>query len=114
MNQEEQYSFSPLDSYQWIKKEAFAYIKSQQWIDEALFEEFSNAFEDCFKHSLQKVSHLIENELDEGNVQFAVLVVALYEAFVKIGKEEDVALSMRFRLVLCGDVGAPRHVLLKR
>ena len=90
MNQEEQYSFSPLDSYQWIKKEAFAYIKSQQWIDEALFEEFSNAFEDYFKHSL-KVSHLIENELDEGNVQFAVLVVALYEAFVKIGKEEKEA-----------------------
>lgn len=91
MNQEEQYSFSPLDSYQWIKKEAFAYIKAQQWIDEALFEEFSNAFEDYFKHSLQKVSHLIENELDEGNVQFAVLVVALYEAFVKIGKEEKEA-----------------------
>ena len=90
MNQDEQYSFSPLDSYQWIKKEAFAYIKSQQWIDEALFEEFSNAFEDYFKHSL-KVSHLIENELDEGNVQFAVLVVALYEAFVKIGKEEKEA-----------------------
>lgn len=90
MNQEEQYSFSPLDSYQWIKKEAFAYIKAQQWIDEALFEEFSNAFEDYFKHSL-KVSHLIENELDEGNVQFAVLVVALYEAFVKIGKEEKEA-----------------------
>ena len=91
MNQEEQYSFSPLDSYQWIKKEAFAYIKAQQWIDEALFEEFSNAFEDYFKHSLQKVSHLIENELDEGNVQFAVLVVALYEVFVKIGKEEKEA-----------------------
>ena len=50
MNQEEQYSFSPLDSYQWIKKEAFAYIKAQQWIDEALFEDFSNAFEDYFKH----------------------------------------------------------------
>ena len=91
MNQEEQYSFSPLDSYQWIKKEAFAYIKAQQWIDEALFEDFLNAFEDYFKHSLQKVSHLIENELDEGNVQFAVLVVALYEAFVKIGKEEKEA-----------------------
>ena len=90
MNQEEQYSFSPLDSYQWIKKEAFAYIKSQQWIDEALFEDFSNAFEDYFKHSL-KVSHLIEKELDEGNVQFAVLVVALYEAFVKIGKEDKEA-----------------------
>ena len=56
-----------------------------------LFEDFSNAFEDYFKHSLQKVSHLIENELDEGNVQFAVLVVALYEAFVKIGKEEKEA-----------------------
>jgi len=56
-----------------------------------LFEEFSNAFEDYFKHLLQKVSHLIENELDEGNVQFAVLVVALYEAFVKIGKEEKEA-----------------------
>ena len=55
-----------------------------------MFEEFSNAFEDYFKHSL-KVSHLIENELDEGNVQFAVLVVALYEAFVKIGKEEKEA-----------------------
>ena len=48
MNQEEQYSFSPLDSYQWIKKEAFAYIKAQQWIDEALFEDFLNAFEDYF------------------------------------------------------------------
>jgi len=93
MNQEEQYSFSPLDSYQWIKKEAFAYIKAQQWIDEALFEDFLNAFEDYFKHSLQKVSHLIKNELDEGNVQFAVLVVALYEAFVKIGKYVCLAIN---------------------
>ena len=97
MNQEEQYSFSPLDSYQWIKKEAFAYIKAQQWIDEALFEDFLNAFEDYFKHSLQKVSHLIENELDEGNVQFAVLVVALYEAlfsfpaFIQKVKQKDLA-----------------------
>ena len=52
-----------------------------------MFEDFLNTFEDYFKHSLQKVSHLIKNELDEGNVQFAVLVVALYEAFVKIGKD---------------------------
>ena len=56
-----------------------------------MFEDFSNAFEDSFKHSLQKASHLIKNELDEGNVQFAVLVVALYEAFVKIDKEEKEA-----------------------
>lgn len=56
-----------------------------------MFEDFLNAFEDYFEHSLQKVSHLIENELDEGNVQFAVLVVALYEAFLKIGKEEKEA-----------------------
>ena len=59
---------------------------------------FQNAFEDYFKHSLQKVSHLIENELDEGNVQFAVLVVALYEAFVKIGKDAKEAFKI---CVLC-------------
>ncbi|GJH40385.1 hypothetical protein RCZ04_09350 [Capnocytophaga sp. HP1101] len=88
MNQEEQYSFSPLDSYQWVKKEAFAYIESQQWIEEVQFKDFLNAFGQCFNGSLEKVSYLIKNELDEGNVRFAILVVALYNAFVKIGKEE--------------------------
>ncbi|EGD35382.1 MULTISPECIES: L-2-amino-thiazoline-4-carboxylic acid hydrolase [unclassified Capnocytophaga] len=91
MNQEEQYRFRPLDAYQWIKDKALVYIRTKQWIDASQFEEFLIVFESNFVVSLEKVAPLICNELDKGNVQFAVLTVALYEAFIEFHYSEKEA-----------------------
>ncbi|MDO4230392.1 MAG: L-2-amino-thiazoline-4-carboxylic acid hydrolase [Capnocytophaga sp.] len=88
----EQYSFSPLEVFHWIKNGALAYIKAENALQQADYKDFEIHFEKQFSDNFPKVKHLIFNELDEGNISFTVLVVSLYEAFLAVGFSEKNAM----------------------
>ncbi|MDO5104665.1 L-2-amino-thiazoline-4-carboxylic acid hydrolase [Capnocytophaga sp.] len=85
-------SFSPWEVFQWIQNEAFRHIKNQNWLEESDFESFENIFKIRFSENLQKAKPLINNDLDKGNVSFAVLAVSLYEAFLQVGVPQKTAM----------------------
>ena len=75
-------SLSPYEVFQWIQNEVFRHIKKQNWLEKSVFEQFENIFKIRFSENFQKVKSFVNNDLDKGNVSFAVLVVSLYEAFL--------------------------------
>ncbi|MFJ1262974.1 L-2-amino-thiazoline-4-carboxylic acid hydrolase [Capnocytophaga canis] len=85
-------SLSPYEVFQWIQNEAFRHIKKQNWLEKSVFEQFENIFKIRFSENFQKVKSFVNNDLDKGNVSFAVLVVSLYEAFLEVGICQKTAL----------------------
>lgn len=86
------YDFSPLEVFEWIKHGALEHINAKKWLEKSDFEKFTTTFEKQFSDNYNQVESLINNDLDKGNVSFAVLVVSLYEAFLEVGICQKTAL----------------------
>ncbi|MFK8302906.1 L-2-amino-thiazoline-4-carboxylic acid hydrolase [Capnocytophaga stomatis] len=86
------YGFSPLEVFEWIKHGALEYINAKNWLQKSDIERFTTTFEKQFSDNYNQVKSLINNDLDKGNVSFSVLVVSLYEAFLKVGIRQKIAL----------------------
>ena len=87
-------TLSPLECFGWIEKGVFGYIEQNYLLPEADYALFKEIYPSTFAENFKKVQHLIENELDEGNIRFAVLVASVFECFLTLSIPEDKSLEL--------------------
>ncbi len=87
-------AFSPMDSYYWIENGVFEYLQTEQIFKGEESDNFKVRYKELFKTALAKVKHLINNELDKGNVYLALISVSLYEAFLEQGIQQNEAILL--------------------
>lgn len=85
-------AFSPMDNYYWIEQGVFDYLQKEK-ITEAL-DKFKVRYKENFETALPNVEHLINNELDKGNVYFVLIAVSAYETFLEQGIHKDEAILL--------------------
>lgn len=86
--------FSSIDGFYWIEKSFFQHLQSKRIITDKEMEDFILRYKKKFAEMKLKVKHLIQNELDKGNVYFTLIAGASYDAFLemKIPKEDAILL----------------------
>lgn len=77
--------FSPLDGFYWIENSFFEHLKSTKCSTDKEMKHFMEKYKIHFSKCEKKVSHLIKNHLDKGNVYFTLIAVASYETFLELG-----------------------------
>ena len=87
-------AFSPMDSYYWIEKGVFEYLQDEQIITGTELDNFKVRYKELFKTALARVQHLINNELDKGNVYLVLIAVSVYEAFLQQGIQKNEAILL--------------------
>lgn len=87
-------SFSPIDNFLWIEKELFLYLLKNKIIDSRCIDEFRNQYQTYFNQNFEKVNFLQKNELDKGNISFAVLIVSIFETLSDYNFPKEEALKI--------------------
>jgi len=87
-------SFDPLDSFYWAERAFLEFLQKNELIAKDEVETFSATYKLRFEEAKEKVSHLIRNEMDKGNVYFTLIAVASYEAFLEMGKSKEEAMVL--------------------
>lgn len=88
-------AFSPMDNYHWIEQGVFEYLLNEPIFKDKELDKLKVHYKEFFKTALRKVEHLINSELDKGNVYFVLITVSVYEAFLEEGipKSEAILLT---------------------
>lgn len=87
-------TFSPLESFYWIENSFFQHLSTlENWGREKI-ESLTENYKQKFLRNEKKVTHLITNELDRGNVYFTLIAVSAYETFLEIGICQDEAILL--------------------
>lgn len=74
-----------MDNYYWIEKNVFEHLQNEAIFNVRELEKLKIRYKELFKTALPKVDHLIDNELDKGNIYFVLVAVSVYEVFLERG-----------------------------
>lgn len=94
MDKENKNIFSPMDSYYWIEQGVFGYLQNEAIFNGKELDSFKVRYKELFKTALPKVEHLINNELNKGNVYLVLIAVSAYEAFWEQGIQQNEAILL--------------------
>lgn len=72
----------------------FHYITENQIFNKNKIQEFEEKYRRNFAENFEKVKFLEKNQLDKGNISFAVLIVSVFEAFLASGFPKEKAIEM--------------------
>lgn len=78
-------TFSPMDNYYWIEQSVFEHLQNEAIFNVRELEKLKARYKELFKTALPKVEHLMNNELDKGNIYFVLVAVSVYEVFLELG-----------------------------